>query len=109
MYTFIPTVFRTDRDVQSHAVLCPAGIQYSIVYWTRDWFRIDQSTGNIYTKAPLDREAQQFVLLGVRAQTTRPQVLYSTAQVRRSVLVYDPRPPPPLSVCLQSLKTYLYL
>ncbi|KAL8622280.1 hypothetical protein ACOMHN_043803 [Nucella lapillus] len=79
-----------------------SGIHYSIVYSTRSWFRIDQTTGNIYTSGPLDREANQFVLLGIRAQTTQPQVLYSTAQVNITLLdVNDNAPYFPASSVLR--------
>ena len=61
---------------------CVAGIQYSVVYSLVEWFRVEAGSGRVFTTARLDREQQQFVLLGVRATTTGTRVLYSTAQVR---------------------------
>ncbi|KAL8616761.1 hypothetical protein ACOMHN_017798 [Nucella lapillus] len=76
------------------------GIQYSIDYSSKEWFRIVAATGQIYTKAPLDRETQQFVLLSVSAQVSVPQNLSSTAQVNLTLLDVNDNSPffPPSSV-----------
>ncbi|KAH9495210.1 hypothetical protein Btru_015666 [Bulinus truncatus] len=60
-------------------------IKYSIRFQTMDWFIADSSTGDLFSKAQLDREVSPFVVLSIQAEAFYPPV-FAVAQVNVTIL-----------------------
>ncbi|KAI8798258.1 protein dachsous, partial [Biomphalaria glabrata] len=60
-------------------------IKYSIRFQTVDWFRLDTVTGELFSKASLDREVSPFVVLSIQAEAYFPPV-FAVAQVNITIL-----------------------